>query len=74
MTQPEFLAWVEFYKLNPFDDYHRFYRPAALVSHSMSGGSLDDLLGWLEKRPEPKLSDADLATLKAFGLKPPKKG
>jgi hypothetical protein len=37
MTEDEWLRWIEFYKLQPFDDYHRFARPAALVAHSMSG-------------------------------------
>ena len=72
MTVPEFQAWVEFYKQNPFDDYHRFYRPAALVAMSMSGTPMDDLLGWLEKRPEPSINSAEQAMLKALGMKPPR--
>jgi hypothetical protein len=74
MTQPEFLAWLEFYRLSPFDDYHRLYRPAAMVAQSMAGGEIDERLAWLEKRPLPERSDADLNTMKAFGVKPPRKG
>ncbi len=73
MTVPEFLAWIEFFKQNPFDDYHRFYRPAAMVAHSMSGADLDDLLGWLERRPAPNISAVEQNMLKALGMKPPRK-
>ena len=70
MTNAEFNRWIEFYKLYPFDDYHRFHRPAALVSASM-GGKIDKSLEWLQ--PEPiagDYSDVDVTILKAFGLKP----
>lgn len=75
MTQPEFLAWIEFYKLHPFDDYSRFYRPAALVASSMTGAEPGDLLDWLERKPPAAaaFSEADLATMNALGLKPPRK-
>ena len=77
ITQPEFLEWVEFYKLHPFDDLARFHRPAALVAHSMGGADVDALLGWLSnEKPAATsdLSDADLATMKALGFTPPRKG
>jgi hypothetical protein len=70
MTQPEFLAWVEFYKREPFDDFHRHHRPAALVARSIAGGEIQPLLDWLQ--PDPRtagMSDADLNTLRAFGFK-----
>ncbi len=70
MSNAEFTRWIEFYKLYPFDDYHRFYRPAALVSASM-GGSVEKSLEWLQ--PEPiagDYSEVDVSILKAFGLKP----
>jgi hypothetical protein len=75
MTQPEFLGWVEFFKLHPFDDYSRYYRPAALVASSMTGAEPSELLDWLERRPSPKAkySDVDLSMMQAFGLKPPRK-
>lgn len=74
MTRPEFLAWVEFYKRNPFDDYHRFARPAAMVAHSMSGAGLDELLAWFEKRPPPAINTVEQDMMKAIGAKPPAKG
>lgn len=83
MPKPEFLAWMEFYKLQPFDDYARFYRPAALIGYQVAGAFgkppedlLDTLLGWLEKRPAPEeqgYSAADLKTMRAFGMKPPRR-
>lgn len=67
MTQPEFLAWMEFFRLYPFDDFHRYHRPAAMVGASMSG-DLQQRLDWLQ--PDPRnagISEADVATLRAFG-------
>lgn len=77
MSAPEFRRWVEFYNLSPFDDLHRYHRPAALVAASMGGAEIADQIRWLRNGPEPaaaindgdeKYSDADRATLQAFGL------
>lgn len=70
MTMPEFLGWREFYRMYPFDDYHRHYRPASLIAASMAGGKVEPMLEWLQPDPTIKdMSDADLNTLKAFGFK-----
>lgn len=72
MTRGEFLAWAEFYKLYPFDDLHRYHRPAAMTAAAMGGATVAERLDWLQ--PEPKAFDysmADINTLKAFGFKPP---
>ena len=77
MTQAEFDAWVEYYVKHPFDDFHRHYRPAALVARSMSGGDMNELLEWLsppEYIASGEYSAADIATFKALGAKPPSKG
>jgi len=76
MSEVEFRSWLEFYKMSPFDDLHRFYRPAALIARSFSGGDISDLLEWLQPRPASKeWSQADINTFKAFGAKaPPVKG
>jgi hypothetical protein len=67
------LQWIDFYRLYPFDDYHRFYRPAALIAGSLGGGDLQTRLDWLQPEPvSSKFSAADLNTFKAFGVKPPK--
>lgn len=72
MTQPEFLAWLEFYRLFPFDDRHRYHRPAALISTALGGGDLQARLDWLEPEPVPPgFSDADMNIFRAFGVRPP---
>lgn len=87
MTLPEYLSWIEFYKLYPFDDFHRYHRPAALVAQSLGGEDADvvAMLEWLQPdsnvgRPVPKAAAvtpvhqygaADMNTFKAFGFKPP---
>lgn len=71
MSQAEYAAWIEFYRQYPFDDYHRYYRPAALISVSMAGGDVNDRLEWLQPEVAPDgLNDADLRTMKAFGFVP----
>ena len=70
MPQAEFLGWIEFYKANPFDDFHRFHRPAALIARSVAGGEIQPLLDWLQ--PDPRntgMDTADMNTLRAFGYK-----
>lgn len=77
MTQPEFLAWVEFYKLFPFDDYHRYHRPAALTAGAFGGGDIQARLDWLQPQTHAALgySEADLNTFKALGMpRPPSRG
>ena len=71
MTQAEFSKWVEFYRMAPFDDLHRYHRPAALVAAASGGGKVPDLLDWLAPEPVPQgYSKADMQTLKALGVKP----
>lgn len=78
MSRREFQEWREFYRLFPFDDLHRFHRPAALVATAASGGDfsrLEKRLAWLAPDPQDETySDADLNTFKAFGIKPPGRG
>jgi hypothetical protein len=67
------IGWREFYKLYPFDDRHRFYRPAALISSSLGGGKLEDRLEYLQ--PEPTawdLTSADKNIFAALGITPPR--
>ena len=69
MTQAEYRNWIAFYRNHPFDDLHRYHRPAALVSVSMGGGDVKERIDWLS--PEPiadGLGAADAATMKAFGF------
>lgn len=69
MTQAEYHDWARFYALYPFDDFHRFYRPAALVAQAMGGGDIQPRLQWLQPDPASAgMNDADMTTLKAFGF------
>lgn len=75
MPRTEFLAWAEYYRMWPFDDLHRYHRPAAMVAASMGGASVAERLEWLAPQPRAHAyTDADLNTLQAFGFKPPRKG
>jgi len=77
MSHAEFLRWQDYYNINPFDDMHKHYRPAALISRSMSGGDISEMLEWLQPREpdtEEGYSEADIQTFKALGMsKPPKR-
>lgn len=77
MSQAEFQRWFDFYQMHPFDDLHRFHRPAALVAKSMSGGDIENMIEWLHPQynnvEDSEFSEADMNTFKAFGIKPPKR-
>ncbi len=77
MSQAEFQRWFDFYQMHPFDDLHRFHRPAALIARSMSGADIENMLDWLHPQyndaAESEFSDADMNTFKALGIKPPKR-
>lgn len=77
MTRKEFESWKEFYALRPFDDVHRYHRPAAVVAHSMGGGNdigktIDMLVNerkvieGMEKELAEVFSEADRATISAL--------
>jgi len=77
MGRAEFEAWIEFYKQNPFDDLHRFHRPAALIAarSGQSAVEIGELMDWLAPEPVPDgLTAADVATMKAFGINPNRRG
>ena len=75
MSQAEFSRWISFYQMHPFDDMHRYHRPAAFIARSMAGGELSQMLKWLHPDySEPEYSDEDLRTFKALGVdKPPRR-
>lgn len=78
MSQAEFERWFDFYQESPFDDTHRYHRPAALIAKYQSTAEFDDLVKFLKDAPVTDevngFSAADMNTFKAFGIKPPKKG
>lgn len=71
MSRQEFIAWAEFYKLHPFDDFHRIHKPAAMIAAAQGGASVAERLEWLAPaRPQHDdgWTDADAATLRALGV------
>lgn len=61
MSQEEFLSWADFYSGWPFDDFHRYHRPAALVAGGLGGGDMQARLDWLQKpRVEETHEDQDV--------------
>jgi hypothetical protein len=69
MSIAEFNRWIDYYRDYPYDDLHRYHRPAALISYSQSGGEISDKLAWLAPNPDyAGFDDADIRTMRAFGL------
>lgn len=51
---PELADWIEFYRLFPFDDMHRFYRPAALLTKAQGvKASMSEIMRILQPDPLP---------------------
>jgi hypothetical protein len=74
MTAAEFNDWVAFYNRWPFDDFHRFHRPAALIAGSLGGGGNDGMekrLEWLQPGggDDDGRTNADRDLLRAAGVK-----
>lgn len=73
MSREEFERWWHHYQDQPFDDLHRYQRPAAWLAMSMNGVEPRDSLKWLSgKRLSEASNDSDTTTLAAFGLVRPK--
>lgn len=71
LTQREWESWVAYYRRFPFDDLHRYHRPAALIVAAHNGRSTQDALDYLHPEPVPDgMTLADFNTLKAFGVDP----
>lgn len=76
MTPSEFERWAQFYRRWPFDDRHRYHRPAALVAQVMGGGGEEAMaarLQWLQPGEEDPTDDepgnADRDLLRAAGVR-----
>lgn len=72
MGEDEFREWASYYMANPFDDYHRFHRPAALIAASFNG-ELQNKLDWLRPPESTSHTSADLDLFRAAGFTPPRK-
>lgn len=74
MGLDEVLAWQEFARQFPFDDLHRFHRPAAFIGTQNAApekrnAAVIASLDWLQ--PEPTLQglpDADTAIIRLMGF------
>lgn len=73
MSEQEFRRWMRFYRQQPFDDVHRYYRPAALKAVSLGGGDFSEMMDFLLNKESEKdeTDDVDLSVLRAFGIVPP---
>lgn len=64
--EPEFKAWVAFYQMYPFDDMHRYHRPAAAVAAAF-GGKYQEFIDFLSPDPVPPgMTQADYNTMRAM--------
>ena len=72
MSQREFASWIEFFKLYPFDDVHRYHRPAVAMVGAFGGKkAADAAMDWLAPDPvPPDLSPVDAEIMRAFGVSP----
>lgn len=83
MSRAEFCDWFDRFDRAPFDDRHRYHRPAAWLAMSINGVQPRDSLPWLtngtmqaedapaaapEGVPAGEWSQADLNTFAAFGM------
>ena len=73
MSMAEFRRWAAYYRAYPFDDMHRYHRPAALVaSRTRNANDVQSLIDWLQ--PDPAMADfssVDVSVMRAFGVRPP---
>ncbi len=66
----ELEVWRQYFVLYPFDDHHRYHRPAAVIAASM-GGEYQKHLDFLSPPAYgDQYSDADIRTMRAFGIDP----
>jgi hypothetical protein len=64
----ELAGWRAFFELYPFDDLHRFHRPASAIAGSF-GAKPEQVLKYLSPDPiDSALSDADRDVATALGF------
>lgn len=78
MVPSEFDGWIDYFDRHPFDDLHRYHRPALADTLIRGGLPFDKVLDWM-KDGEPMApremtpEEADAQTLRTFGLSRPRK-
>jgi hypothetical protein len=66
MSASEFRFWKIFYQMFPFDDLHRYHRPAVAVAASF-GGKAEAVMDYLAPDPlPPGMTQADYNTMRAM--------
>lgn len=64
----ELAGWRTFFELYPFDDLHRYHRPATAIAGSL-GAKPEQVLQYLSPEPiDAAMSDADRDIAKALGF------
>lgn len=70
LSESEFESWAAFFQMYPFDDLHRFHRPAAMIATAF-GGKYQQWIDFLAPDPlPPGMTQADYNTMRAFGMNP----
>ena len=77
MSLREYEGWIDYFNRHPFDDLHRYHRPALGDTLIRGGVAFDRVIEWMRddmttKANEPTAEDADANTLRALGLSRPK--
>lgn len=70
ITEDELESWKAYYRHWPFDDLHRYHRPAAMIGASMSGGyneKLEMVAGTLPASAGGGLNEVDRSVMAALG-------
>lgn len=70
MSPAELKLWNDYFDLYPFDDHHRYHRPAAQIAASMCGEFQKHLDFLSPPAFGDQYNDADIRTMRAFGFDP----
>lgn len=72
MTEVEFQRWCDYYRDTPFDDQHRYQRPAALIASGVFRNGKGPEY-YLDQYLHPsQIGEVDASIYRAFGLEPPR--
>jgi len=74
MSTRELNGWIDYFNRHPFDDLHRYHRPALADTLIRGGVAFDGVIDWMQGDTTEKASEstADENTLRALGLSRPK--
>lgn len=77
MTSSEYRGWIDYFDRHPFDDLHRYHRPALADTLIRGGVEFDAALQWAggttpEAPREMTPEEADAITMRTLGVSRPK--